>query len=75
MQYARNDASTSRAGACITAGLETVFQNCIASLRYKIEIASHSPNTASQLNFHTMCTYAVVLHICRFTGLHFRRRI
>jgi hypothetical protein len=52
-------------------GLETVFQNCIASLRYKIEIASHSPNIASQFNFHTMCTCAVVFHVCRFTGLHY----
>jgi hypothetical protein len=49
------------------AGLEILYQNCIASLRYKIEIASHLPNIASQFNFHTMCTCAVVLHVCRFT--------
>jgi hypothetical protein len=56
-------------------GLEIVFQNYIASLRYKTEIVPHLPNIASQFNFHTMCMCEVILDVCHFTGLHYRGRI
>lgn len=47
-------------------GFEIVYQNCISSLRYKIEIVLHLPSIRLLYNFHTVCMCAVVLHVGRF---------